>query len=245
MSNDDNPAGATQPSSVAKTRRLWRVLRWFVLLIVAAVVIAAPLGYRAGQDQRRAVLASTQARAADEQFQRGVEDLAAGRYELARQRFEYVIRLDPAYPNAAQRLADALVGLDEPLTTPVPQASPTPNLAPVEDLFTQSLAAHLNGDWDLVIDTLLALRAKDATYRAVEVDGMLFSALRNRGLKHIKSEGLLEEGLYDLSLAEAFAPLDNEAEEYRGWARLYLLATSFFGGNLAEAAHYFRPTPLA
>jgi len=245
VSLPENGAEPTQPSSVAKPRRLGRVLRWFALLVVAAVVIAATVGYRAGQNQRRAALASTQARAADEQFQRGVEDLAEGRYELARQRFEYVIRLDPAYPNAAQRLAEALVGLDEPLTTPVPQASPTPNLAPVEDLFTQSLAALLNGDWDLVIDTLLALRAKDATYRAVEVDGMLFSALRNRGLKHIKSEGLLEEGLYDLSLAERFAPLDNEAEEYRGWARLYLLANSFFGVNWAEATYYFGQIYLA
>jgi hypothetical protein len=115
----------------------------------------------------------------------------------------------------------------------------------VEDLFTQALAAHLNGDWDVVIDTLLALRGKDAAYRAVEVDGMLFSALRNRGLKRIKSEGLLEEGLYDLSLAERFAPLDSEAEEYRGWARLYLLANSFVGVNWAEAVYYFGQVYLA
>jgi tetratricopeptide (TPR) repeat protein len=245
VSHSEANAEPTQPSSVGKPRRWWRVLRWFVLLLVVAVVIAAGVGFLAGQNQRRGALADTQARAADEQFQRGVEDLAAGRFELARQRFEYVIRLDPAYPNAAQRLAEALVAIDEPLATPVPAASPTPNLAPVEDLFTQALAAHFNGDWDVVIDTLLALRAKDAVYRAVEVDGMLFSALRNRGLKHIKSEGLLEEGLYDLSLAERFAPLDNEAEEYRGWARLYLLANSFVGVNWAEATYYFGQVYLA
>jgi len=245
VSLPDSTGESTQPSSVAPPRRVWRFLRWFVLLLVAAVVMAAAIGYRAGQNQRRAVLASTQARAADEQFQRGVEDLAAGRYELARQRFEYVIRLDPTYPNAAQRLAEALVALDEPLATPLPLASPTPNLAPVEDLFTQALAAHINGDWDVVIETLLGLRAKDAAYRAVEVDGMLFSALRNRGLKRIRSEGLLEEGLYDLSLAERFAPLDSEAVEYRGWARLYLLANSFFGVNWAEATYYFGQVYLA
>jgi tetratricopeptide (TPR) repeat protein len=241
----DDTLEPTQPTSAVKPRSPWRVLRWFVLLLVAAVVIAAVVGYRAGQNQRRTLLSSTQARVADEQFQLGVEDLAAGRYEIARQRFEYVIRLDPGYPNAAQRLAEALVALDEPLATPLPLATPTPNLAPVEDLFTQALAAHLNGDWDVVIDTLLALRAKDAHYRAIEVDGMLFSALRNRGLKRLKSEGLLEEGLYDLSLAERFAPLDSEAEEYRGWARLYLLANSFIGVNWAEAVYYFGQIYLA
>jgi tetratricopeptide (TPR) repeat protein len=245
VSPSEPTAEPTQPSSVPKPRRWWRVLRWFVLLLVAAIVIAGAIGYFAGQNQRRAALADTQARAADEQFQRGVEDLAAGRFELARQRFEYVIRIDPGYPNAAQRLAEALVAIDKPLTTPLPAASPTPNLAPVEDLFTQAMAAHINGDWDVVIDTLLALRAKDAVYRAVEVDGMLFSALRNRGLKHIKSEGLLEEGLYDLSLAERFSPLDREAEEYRGWARLYLLANSFVGVNWAEATYYFGQVYLA
>jgi tetratricopeptide (TPR) repeat protein len=234
-----DPAEATQPTPPPSRRRLWRVLRWYVLLLVAAVLAAAAVGYTAGQNQRRTLLAATLARAADEQFQLGVDDLEAGRFELARQRFEYVIRLDPGYPNAAQRLAEALVGVGGPLATPVPAATPTPNLAPVEDLFTQALAAHLNGDWDLVIDTLLALRAKDATYRAVEVDGMMFSALRNRGLKRIRSEGLLEEGLYDLSLAERFGPLDSEAEEYRGWARMYLLANSFFGVNWAEAVYYF------
>jgi tetratricopeptide (TPR) repeat protein len=232
-------SGATQPGTASRPRSAWRVLRWFALLLLAAIVIAATVGYRTGQSQRRAVLAAALSRAADEQFQLGVEDLATGRYELARQRFEYVIRLDPGYPNAAQRLAEALVGIGEPLATPAPIATPTPNLAPVEDLFTQALAAYLNSDWDVVIDTLLAMRAKDPAYRAVEVDGMMYSALRNRGLKHIKSEGLLEEGLYDLSLAERFAPLDSEAEEYRGWARLYLLANSFFGVNWAEATYYF------
>ena len=232
-------AGATQPSSPTKPRSAWRILPWLFLLLIAAIVIAAAIGYRAGQNQRRALLASTLARAADEQFQLGVEDLAAGRFEIARQRFEYVIRLDPNYPNAAPRLAEALVGVGGPLATPVPLASPTPNLAPVEDLYTQALTAYLNGEWDNVIDTLLALRAKNAEFRAVEVDGMMFSALRNRGLRRIQSEGLLEEGLYDLSLAERFSPLDSEAEEYRGWARMYLLANSFFGVNWAEAVYYF------
>lgn len=229
----------TQPSSAPAAPNAWRVLRWFVLLLIAAIALSATAGYVNGQSQRRALLAETLARTADEQFQLGVEDLDAGRYEIARQRFEYVIQLDPSYPHVAERLAEALVALGTPLSTPVPAATPTPNLAPVEDLYTQALAAYLNGDWDAVIDTLLAVRAKEPAYRAIEVDGMLYSALRNRGMKRLRVEGTLEEGLYDLSLAERFAPLDSEAEEYRGWARLYLLANSFFGVNWAEAVYYF------
>ncbi len=239
VSLPDDSAEPTQPSSIAAPRSPWRILRWFVLLVVTAILLAALVGYSSGQSQRRSQLEGSLARAADEQFQLGLQDLAAGRYELARQRFEYVIQQDPSYPNAAQRLAEALVGVDEPLATFSAPATPTPNLAPVEDLYTQAQAALQNQDWDVVIDTLLALRAKNASYRAVEVDGMLYSALRNRGLKRIKSEGLLEEGLYDMSLAERFAPLDSEAEEYRGWARLYLQANSFFGVDWAEAVYYF------
>jgi hypothetical protein len=239
VSLPDETAEPTQPTPSATSRSPWQILRWFVLLAVTAVLLAALVGYSTGRSERRSDLEESLARAADEQFQMGVQDLEAGRYELAQQRLEYVILLDPSYPNAAQRLAEALVGLDAPLATFAPPATPTPNLAPVQDLFTQALAAHLNGDWDVVIDTLLALRAKDASFRAIEVDGMLYSALRNRGLKRIKAEGLLEEGLYDMSLAERFGPLDSEAEEYRGWARLYLLANSFVGVNWAEAVYYF------
>ena len=236
---DAHPADPTQPVATNHRRGPWQILRWFMLLAVTAILLAALVGYSTGQSQRRSELEGSLARAADEQFQLGLEDLQARRYELARQRFEYVIQTDPSYPNAAQRLAEALVGLNVPLVTFAAPATPTPNLAPVQDLFTQAMAARLNGDWDVVIDTLLALRAKDAAFQAVEVDGMLYSALRNRGLKRIKVEGLLEEGLYDMSLAERFAPLDSEAEEYRGWARLYLLANSFVGVNWAEAVYYF------
>jgi len=235
----DDATEPTQPTRTTTSHSPWRILRWFVLLAVTGVLLAALVGYSTGQSARRSQLEVSLARAADEQFQLGLEDLEAGRFEIARQRFEYVILLEPSYPNAAQRLAEALVGVDAPLATFAPPATPTPSQAPVQDLFTQALAAHLNADWDVVIDTLLALRAKNASFRAVEVDGMLYSALRNRGLKQIKAEGLLEEGLYDMSLAERFAPLDSEAEEYRGWARLYLLANSFFGVNWAEAVYYF------
>lgn len=237
--NGPSSTEPTQPVSTSRRTRIGHVVRWLLLLLVGATAIAALVGYASGEAQRRAELEGSRARVADEQFQLALADLAARRYELARQRLEYVIRIDPSYPNAAQRLAEALVGVDAPLATLAPPASPTPNLAPVEDLFAQAMGAYLNNDWDVTIDTLLALRAKDARYRSVEVDGMMYSSLRNRGLRRIKAEGLLEEGLYDLSLAERFAPLDSEADEYRGWARMYVLANSFFGVNWSEAVYYF------
>ena len=185
---------ATQPTPSAAAPSLWLRIRWFGVLLVIAVVFAAAGGHIAGQRKRSDVRAGDIAQVAQQQFDLGLEDLATGRFELARQRFEYVIRLDPTFPQAAEQLAIALVGLNAPVATVAPLATPTPNLAPVEDLFAQALAAYENKDWNVTIDTLLALRAKDASYRSVEVDGMMYAALRNRGVQHIRDEGLLEEG---------------------------------------------------
>jgi len=229
---EPTPSIASPPSR----RRRWV---WLIPLALGVILLAAATGYQVGGRQRQQARAAAVDLTADEQWRLALEDLQAGRYELARQRIEYVIRLDPTYPEAAQRLAEALVGLRSPRPTLLPAATPTPNLAPAEELFTQASQALTAEDWDRTIDTLLTLRAKDFNYRAVEVDGLLYAALRNRGLDRIAQQGLLEEGMYDLSRAELFGPLDEEAENWRSWADLYLLANSYMGANWAQAVYYF------
>ena len=252
MSTSPTPAGGadqtqpvvsstpTQPIPTPEARRsLWRRARWFLLLIPIAALLAAAGGYQAGVQQREVALRQALAELASAQFDLGLQDLEAGHYDLARQRFEYVIRLDPTYPGAYDRLVEVLVLIGGPITTPVPFAIPSPNLAPVEELFSQAQAAFAAEDWTTVIDTLLAMRAKDPAYRSVEADGMMFAALRNRGLYLIRYEWQLEPGLYDLSLAERFGPLDNEAEEWRNSARFYLLANSYLGLDWGMATDLF------
>lgn len=235
------PPGDTQPTEPAAIAgsSLLRRLRWPLLMLLAALMLGGISGYLVGTRQREAAQHQAVAERAEEQFNLGVEDLQAGRFELARQRFEYVIRLEPMYPGAPERLAEALVALGAGVATAEPIATPTPNLAPVEDLFTQALAALEQQDWTTAIDLLIGLRAKDGTYRAVEVDGMFYNAFRNRGVQRISEEGLLEEGIYDMSRAERFAPLDRDADNWRSWSELYLQADSFMGLNWAKAAQYF------
>ncbi len=212
---------------------------WGLLVFAITLGIGGAAGYLAGTSRRAQTRAQDVSLVADEQFRLGLADLEAGRYEIAKDRFEYVIQLDPNYPDAAQRLAEALLGLNQPLPTPTLQASPTPNLAPVEDLFAAAEVALAAEDWNVVIETLLALRAKDPAFRAVEADGMMYIALRNRGVQRIANEGMLEEGMYDLSLAERFGPLDRDAENWRSWAQLYLQANSYIGVNWGQATLYF------
>jgi tetratricopeptide (TPR) repeat protein len=235
------PPGDTQPVDPGKIRgaSTLRRLRWPLLLLLLALVLGGLGGYLVGTRQREQTQRAVIAERAKEQFDLGLQDLEAGRFELARQRFEYVIRLDPTYPEAPERLAQALVPLRAGTATPMALAMPTPNLAPVEELFTQAVAALDQEQWTTAIDTLIGLRAKDAAFRAVEVDGMFYNAFRNRGVQRIAEQGLLEEGIYDMSRAERFAPLDRDADNWRSWAELYLQADTYMGLNWAKAVQYF------
>lgn len=233
-------SSALTPEERSVGSRLWRVLRWFILLVVLAIALSAVGGYLSGKQQRQVLEGQELQQIIQEQYALGLVDLEQERYDLALQRFEYIIRLDPTFPGTADRLAEALLGLNEPPPTSTPPVmTPTPNLSPVEDIFVQAEDAYLAGDWTGAIEQLLALRAKDPDFRAVEVDGLFFAALRARGIARISTEQRLEEGIYDLSLAESFAPLDEEATNWRSWAELYLTANSYYGLNWEQSTLYF------
>jgi hypothetical protein len=71
------------------------------------------------------------------------------------------------------------------------------------------------------------------------VDGLLYLALRYRGVNKILNEGNLENGIYDLTLANKFGPLDSEADSAREWARLYIVGLSFWDVHPEQAVYYF------
>jgi tetratricopeptide (TPR) repeat protein len=169
-------------------------------------------------------------------------DMDAGRYYLARQRYEYVIEQDPDYPGVQGKLVEALVGQAESLTT-LPTAAaeptPTPDTRAADELYAAAQAHLANQDWRSLLDTLVALRTADPYYETVQVDRMLNLALRKRGADRILNEGNLEGGLYDLALAESFAPMDTQSGVWREWARLYLLGASFWNVDPGQAVSTF------
>ncbi|HNB50958.1 MAG TPA: hypothetical protein PK530_03400, partial [Anaerolineales bacterium] len=116
---------------------------------------------------------------------------------------------------------------------------PAPDLRAVEEIFNASRTAMEAEDWDLAISTLLSLRQKDPAYRAVDVDSMLYVAFRYRGVDKILSRGELEGGMLDLSQAELFGPLDKDAQSYANFAELFIIGTSFWEVDWAQAAYYF------
>jgi hypothetical protein len=226
-----------------------RLFAWglFVLLLFAlAAFIGGLNGYRSAMITRQDQQKFEEVQYIVEQYQLGLLDLEAGRYEIAQQRLEWVLSQDPAFPGAAERLGDVRAILyatatptATPPPTPTPTPSPTPDLRPIQDLFSSARSRLVDGDWDGVIDTITNLRGVDPIYKVAQVDRMLYIALRNRGVDKILNQGNLEGGSYDLSLAEQFGPLDAEAAYVRGWARLYEYGSAFWGADPQTAVYYF------
>jgi tetratricopeptide (TPR) repeat protein len=177
-----------------------------------------------------------------EQFDLGIQDLLAGRHELARDRFEYILSLDPDYEGAAELLGQALLALDQPTPSPSPEVTLTPTATPdfgsLDSTFASAQEAFNREDWTATIDILVVLRGKAPEYRLDEVNTMLATSLRNRGMDKLM-QGLLEQGIYDLTLAERFGPLDNQAATWKASAAFFTFANSYYGLNWAKAVEYF------
>jgi nitroreductase len=84
------------------------------------------------------------------------------------------------------------------------------------------------------------MRKEAPDFNASQVDGMYYFVLRNYGVALIQQQGDLEGGIYQLTLAERFAPLDRTAAGLREGARAYIQAASYFGFNWGRAVELFR-----
>ncbi len=220
--------------------RSWSFLGLVALILIA--IASAFSGYRAGIHQRTDAEAAQLSQQADEQFNLALNDLQAGQFERARQRLDYVIRLNPNYPGVTEKMTEVMLLLNAtatPTARPLPTLTPTPDLRGVEDLYSQAQQYLSDKDWANAVDTLLALRKADPTYQPVWVDDKLYVAYRNSGADKILKKADLEGGIYDLTLAKRFGLLDADAESYMNWASLYIRGASFWDLDWAQAVYYF------
>lgn len=219
--------------------------KWFLVIpamIIVVLSITTAAGYMSGMSMREVAQAETMASAAQQQMDQGIEDLLAGNYDLAAQRFEYVLSIDPYYPGAAELLGEALTAMDQPTPTAVPLVSPTPTPTPdfssYEGMFTSAQDAFSRGDWISTLDILTQLRGEDPEYRLDEVNSMMGPSLRNQGMDNLFAADL-EQGIYALTLAEGFGPLDAQAASWRQSAAYFIFANSYFGLDWSLATEYF------
>lgn len=219
---------------------LWAIMGILILALVAAG--SAYGGYNSARRERASVYATQVGSEAQGQYDLALQDIANKNFDLARQRLEYVISIAPNFPGAAERLSEVLLEqriTATPTNAPTPTTSPTPDMRGRDELYSQAQSMMAEGNWGGAIDALLSLRQKYPDFMAIDVDGMLYIALRNRGIDKISISADLEGGTYDLTLAERFGPLDSEAKNWRDWAELYIRGASYWDVDWAQAVYYF------
>lgn len=234
----ENP-GITQPKiKIIKSGR-GRVLLFNGLGLIILLILAILAGYGSGISIRRDTQTSVLSQQRDDQFKFALVDMQFGRYANARQRLEFIIASDPSYPGAQQKLTEVLVLMNVPTPTITPSLTPTPDFTGAEQAFTRAQQLIAAQDWTGAISALDQMRKLDPNYQTSLVDGMYYFALRNYGYSLITQQGNLEGGIYQLTLAERFGPLDRDSNGLREGARFYLIGASFWELDWAQVISYF------
>jgi len=194
------------------------------------VAVSTIVGFYAGTNDRELEAQRDLA----EHYNRGVNHLAASEYELAEAEFVYILQLQPEYPGAQQKLAEARRRLT---VIPTPTTSVTITYA-VGELYNQALQAYQAQDWPLAVEQLRQVRALDPAYEYAAVEEMLFTAALTYGQQLLQGDQL-EEGLYYLDQAAELRPLDPDTTYQRQLAAMYLTARGYWGADWQKAIERF------
>lgn len=241
MTQTDNTFD-TQPVTPLRKRKRGRAFLLNALLLLALVTAAALSGYQSGIAARLNAESAALNAQLGEQFQYAIVDIEFERYDLAKQRLEYIIAHNPTFPGAQEKLTEVLVEMNlqasyvPPTVTPAPTS--TPDFSGAEQAYTRAQQLIAAQDWAGALAALDQLRKLDPTYNTSQVDGMYYFALRNHGYDLV-SKGNLEGGIYYITLAERFGTLDSNAAGVREGARVYLIGASFWEISWEQAVFYF------
>ena len=214
-----------------------------ILLMIGVVVLGGVFGYNSAINARQAEYNRKSKMAAAEQYTLAISDIEQGRYANAKTRLDYVISIDQNYPGAQETYQEVLMLLfptasPTPMMTATAAPTATPDTRGEEEMFTSIQQAMYNQQWESAIDQIEALRDKNLEYRGLEVDSMYYIALRNYGIQLINS-GYLESGIYKITQAESFGPIDSNASSQRDAARSYLAGAGFWEINWSKALEYY------
>jgi tetratricopeptide (TPR) repeat protein len=232
----------TQPSTPLAKRKRGGAILFNALILIALLAIGIFGGYQSGIAARKNAQSSAIMEQLGEQFQYALVDMEFGRYDIAKQRLEWIIEQDPAFPGAQEKLTEVLVKINTQASYVPPTATlaptSTPDFSGAEQAYTRAQQLIAAQDWAGALSALDELRKLDPTYNTSQVDGMYFFALRNQGYDLI-AKGNLEGGIYYITLAERFGTLDSNASGVREGARVYLIGASFWEISWEQAVFYF------
>ncbi len=184
------------------------------------------------------------------QYDRGVQDEAQGRLELACDRLEWVATQDPSFRDVVARqqsvcmrlsVTPTLSSTSTPTPTLTPTASPspamtaTPTAPPVAEYFAEAEKYLDFGYYEDAIEWLDVVIATDSDYRQTEVQQMLFTALVEQANRYFSGVNPVSEessmGLPGNQLARGIQLTDRALE---------LQAANPTVGNYSQIPHYTR-----
>ncbi len=230
----------TQPiKPVKKKSTRWRSILVGVLGLLILVGLGAFGGYNTALGDRKQAEYDTKTKTSADQFALALVDIQAGNYEAAKQRLEYIIKKDPSFPGVQEKLTEVLVMSNIPTNTAIPSPTSTPDFSGAESAYQRAQQLIQAQDWPKALEALDTIRKLDPTYKTAQVDGMYYFALRNHGYNLIIKDGNLESGIYYLTLAERFGPLDNTAIGLRSGARAYIDGASYWELDWKQAVEIF------
>jgi tetratricopeptide (TPR) repeat protein len=244
--SEDGPLEETLEFETEKPVKPKRKLGRLILLGIAGILLIDTLsgfaGYQVGLSQRRAQELSVRTYKAAAQFERGVVDMRAGNFLQAQQRFIYVAEIDPNYPGIVDKLSQVELAMMATATpTPGAPAVVVPsNIKGSEALFDQAHEYLAQKEWAAAIEVLDRLRQEDIKFKTVDVDGMYYIALRNLGVDNMLKNGKLEQGMYNLAVAEQYGPIDKDAEGYRTWVAMYKTAASYWKVDWEKMVYWMK-----
>jgi tetratricopeptide (TPR) repeat protein len=225
----------TQPIKPVKKAPRWRSILFSILGVVILLFLSGLGAYENGINIRKNNESQLKSQQLTEQYQLALVDEQFGRYDAAKERLDYIIQIDPSFGGVQNEYAKLLVKMSIPTATPTPAPTSTPDLRGEQSLFGTAQQLVAAGDWANALTELDQLRKEDPNFNTSQVDGMYYYTLRNYGMNLIQQQCNLEGGIYELTLAERFAPLDGTSSSLREAARAYISASSFFGVNWQQA----------
>ncbi|MDD2921965.1 MAG: hypothetical protein PHQ36_06730 [Anaerolineales bacterium] len=230
----------TQPiKPIKKKTARWRSFLIGALGFLVLLGLGGYGGYASAINDRKAAESSVLSKQLMEQYQFALVDVQYGRFETAKQRLEYIIAKDAGFPGVQEKLTEVLVMSVIPTATTTPTVTPTLDFSGAESAYQRAQQLINAQDWQNALSALDIIRKLDPTYKTAQVDGMYYFALRNFGHDLILKQGNLEGGIYQLTLAERFGPLDNTAVQLREGARMYIVGASFWELDWPQAISYF------
>jgi len=222
------------PASNPKSLRRWplrRALGGCLLAFACILLIYLAIGGAAVYQglQERVVLNQQEAAV---HYQRGLDHMKAGEYDLAIAEFEHTLRLDPSHREARDALRDAKT---------IAMAQPTPTSATLNEaqiaILDEAEALVQAQRWPEAVQRLFQLRDLSPDFQAPRVSELLYTANFNLGMQQLQA-GQIDEARHSFEQAVAERPGDAEATRQADLASLYGSAQATWGAKWPDAINY-------